>query len=123
MSIFSLVWRHPLADLLAKGASIGAMFTLIALVTGSIWENLGYLVGLGCKAYIVLILFFIYLGHVALIKLFDDEEKGSKAAAILTIIGAINLPIIVFCRLVEYTSSTCNYGLDGPSVHIDMMIH
>ena len=127
MSIFSLVWRHPLADLLAKeSAPIGAMFTLIALVTGSIWgkPTWGTWWVWDARLTSVLILFFIYLGHVALIKLFDDEEKGSKAAAILTIIGAINLPIIKFSvdwwNTLHQPASVMR--LDGPSIHIDMMI-
>ena len=127
MSLFSLVWRHPLADLLAKAsAPIGATFTLIAIVTGSIWgkPTWGTWWVWDARLTSVLILFFIYLGHIALINLFDDEDKGSKAAAILTLIGAVNLPIIKFSvdwwNTLHQPASVMR--LDGPSIQIDMMI-
>tara|TARA_B100000686_G_scaffold345035_1_gene428820 strand:+ start:22355 stop:23098 length:744 start_codon:yes stop_codon:yes gene_type:complete len=127
MSVFSLVWRHPLADLLAKSsAPIGAAFTLIALVTGSIWgkPTWGTWWVWDARLTSVLILFFIYLGHIALINVFEDEEKGAKAVAILTLIGAINLPIIKFSvdwwNTLHQPASVIK--IDGPSIHIDMMI-
>ncbi len=127
MSFFSLVWRHPLADLLAKSsAPIGAIFTLIALVTGSIWgkPTWGTWWVWDARLTSVLILFFIYLGHIALINVFEDEEKGAKAVAILTLIGAINLPIIKFSvdwwNTLHQPASVIK--IDGPSIHIDMMI-
>ncbi len=127
MSFFSLVWRHPLADLLAKSsAPIGAIFTLIALVTGSIWGKpmWGTWWVWDARLTSTLILFFIYLGHIALINVFEDEEKGAKAVAILTLIGAINLPIIKFSvdwwNTLHQPASVIK--IDGPSIHIDMMI-
>jgi len=127
MSVFSLVWRHPLADLIAKSsAPIGATFTLIALVTGSIWgkPTWGTWWVWDARLTSVLILFFIYLGHIALINVFEDEEKGAKTVAILTLIGAVNLPIIKFSvdwwNTLHQPASVIK--IDGPSIHIDMMI-
>ena len=99
MSIFSLVWRHPLADILSKSsAPIGATFTLIALVTGSIWgkPTWGTWWVWDARLTSVFILFLIYMGHIAVVRAFEDEYKGARAAAILTLFGAFNLPIIKF---------------------------
>ena len=99
MSIFSLVWRHPLADILSKSsAPIGATFTLIAIVTGSIWgkPTWGTWWVWDARLTSVFILFLIYMGHIAVVRAFEDEYKGARAAAILTLFGAFNLPIIKF---------------------------
>jgi len=126
MSIFSLVWRHPLADILSKSsAPIGATFTLIALVTGSIWgkPTWGTWWVWDARLTSVFILFLIYMGHIAVVRAFEDEYKGARAAAILTLFGAFNLPIIKFSvdwwNTLHQPASVIK--LDGPSIHIDMM--
>ena len=98
-SFFSIIWRHPLADLAAEEIGpIGAGFTFVCLVSGSLWgkpEWGAYWVW-DARLTSVLILFFLYLGHIALIRAFDNPAHGHRAAAILALVGAINLPIIVF---------------------------
>ena len=127
MSVFALVWRHPLADILSKcSAPIGASFTLIALVTGSIWgkPTWGTWWVWDARLTSVFILFLIYMGHITLVRSFEDEYKGARAGAILTLIGAFNLPIIKFSvdwwNTLHQPASVIK--LDGPTIHIDMMV-
>ena len=98
-SLLSIVWRHPLADIAAKEIGpVGAGFTLLCLISGSLWgrPEWGTYWVWDARLTSVLILFFLYLGHVALIRAFDNPRHGYRAAAILGLVGAINLPIIVF---------------------------
>jgi heme exporter protein C len=98
-SASALIWRHPLGDLIARAASpIGACFTFIALVTGSLWGKpmWGTWWVWDARLTSMLILFFLYLGHIALLNAFDDASRGNRAAAILAIVGFINVPIIKF---------------------------
>ncbi|EJF91232.1 heme ABC transporter permease [Bartonella tamiae] len=95
----TLVWRHPLADVALKSAApIGAIFTALALITGSLWgrPTWGTWWEWDARLTSVLVLFFIYLAIIALSRAFDDVSKGAKASAILTLIGFINIPIIKF---------------------------
>ena len=98
-SIGSLIWRHPLADVSAKaGAPIGAAFTLLALVTGSLWGKpmWGTYWVWDARLTSVLVLFFLYLGLIALWQSIEDPSRAGRAAAILAIVGSINIPIIKF---------------------------
>ena len=98
-SLGTLVWRHPLADVTAKSAApIGAAFTFLALVTGSLWgrPTWGAWWVWDARLTSVLILFLLYLGIIALWRAVDDPGKAARAAAILTLIGTVNLPIIKF---------------------------
>jgi len=95
----TLVWRHPLADVAAKAATpIGAAFTLICLITGSLWGRpmWGTYWVWDARLTSVLILFLMYLGLMALWRAVDDPSRAARAAAILTLVGALNLPIIKF---------------------------
>ena len=95
----TLVWRHPLADVAAKSAApIGAAFTFLALVTGSLWgkPTWGTYWVWDARLTSVLILFIIYLGLIALWQAVEDPGKAARAAAILTLVGTVNLPIIKF---------------------------
>ena len=95
----TLVWRHPLADVAAKAAApIGAAFTLLCLVTGSLWGRpmWGTYWEWDARLTSVLILFLMYLGLMALWRAVEDPSRAARAAAILTLVGAINLPIIKF---------------------------
>jgi heme exporter protein C len=98
-SFVSLVWRHALADVAARSAApIGAAFTALGLITGSIW---GYPIWgtwweWDGRITSVLIMFFIYLGYIAIWQAMDTQQKAARAAAILCLVGAINLPIIHF---------------------------
>jgi heme exporter protein C len=95
----TLVWRHPLADVTAKAATpIGAAFTLICLVTGSLWGRpmWGAYWVWDARLTSVLVLFLMYLGLIALWRTVEDPSRAARAAAILTLVGALNLPIIKF---------------------------
>ncbi len=94
-----LVWRHPLADVAGVAAApVGAAFTFLALVTGAIWgqPTWGTWWVWDARLTSVLILFFLFLGYIALRNAFDEPERAAKAAAILGLVGAVNLPIIKF---------------------------
>jgi heme exporter protein C len=98
-SAFSLVWRHPLADLAAAEISpVGAGFAALCLGTGSMWGKpmWGAWWVWDARLTSVLVLFFLYLGHVALVRAFDDPQRGYRAGAIFALVGAVDLPIIKF---------------------------
>lgn len=98
-SFVSLVWRHPLADIAAEEIGpVGAGFTFLCLVTGSLWGKpmWGTYWVWDARLTSVLILLFLYLGHITLIRAFDNKTHAYRAASILALAGAINLPIIIF---------------------------
>lgn len=95
----ALVWRHPLADVAARAiAPVGALFALLCLVTGSLWgrPTWGTWWVWDARLTSMLVLFFLYLGYVAVASAFDEPGRGSKAANILALVGAINLPIVKY---------------------------
>jgi heme exporter protein C len=98
-SAVGLIWRHPLADIAARSAApLGAGFTLLCLVTGSLWGEpmWGTWWVWDARLTSVLVLFFLYLGYIALVNAFDEPTRGARAGAILALVGAVNLPIIKF---------------------------
>jgi len=98
-SVFSLIWRHPLADTAARAAApLGAMFTLLGLITGSLWGRpmWGAYWVWDARLTSFLLLLFLYLGYIALWNAIEDETRAARAAAILALVGAVNLPIIKF---------------------------
>ncbi|HUJ02079.1 MAG TPA: heme ABC transporter permease CcmC [Rhizomicrobium sp.] len=98
-SFFSLVWRHPLADVAAKTAApLGALFTALALVTGSLWGRpmWGTFWVWDGRLTSFLLLLFLYLGYIALWNAIEDETRAARAAAILALVGAADLVIIKF---------------------------
>ena len=98
-SLFSLVWRHPLADTAARTAApLGAVFTALGLVTGSLWGRpmWGAYWVWDARLTSFLLLLFLYLGYMALWNAIEDEARAARAAAILALVGAVNLPIIKF---------------------------
>jgi heme exporter protein C len=98
-SLGTLVWRHPLADAAQKAAApLGAGFTFVCLVTGSLWGKpmWGTYWVWDARLTSVLVLFIIYLGLIALWRSIDDPGRAARAAAILTLVGAVDLPIIKF---------------------------
>jgi heme exporter protein C len=125
-SVSALVWRHPLGDVIAQAAApIGASFTFLALVTGSLWGRPTWGIWWVWDARLtsVLILFFLYLGHMALSRAFDDPTRGSRAAALLAIVGIINLPIIHFSVVWWHTlhQGSSVFRLDGPTIAPSML--
>jgi heme exporter protein C len=98
-SFLGLVFRAPLADAAARAAApLGAGFTLLALVTGSLWGRpmWGTWWVWDARLTSVLVLFLFYLGYMALEAAIDDEAKAARACAILALVGLINLPIVHF---------------------------
>jgi len=95
----TLIWRHPLADVAAKTAApIGATFTFIALVTGSLWGKpmWGTYWVWDARLTSMLVLFLLYLGLIALWHAIEEPGRAGRAAAILALVGAVNIPIIKF---------------------------
>jgi heme exporter protein C len=98
-SLLGLVNRHPLADVAAKAAApLGAMFTALALITGSLWGKpmWGAYWVWDARLTSFLLLLFLYLGYIALWNAIEDETRAARAAAILALVGVVNLPIIEF---------------------------
>ncbi len=99
-SLISFVWRHALADVAAKSAApAGAVFTAVGLMTGSIWgyTTWGTWWEWGdARLVSVLVLFFIYLGYIAVWQAMETPQKAARAASILCLVGAVNIPIIQF---------------------------
>ena len=117
----TLVWRHPLADVAAKAAApIGACFTLLALVTGSLWGKpmWGTWWVWDARLTSVFVLFLMYLGLMALNRAMDDPTRAAKVSAILILVGFVNIPIIKFS--VEWWNtlhqSASVLRLDGPAI-------
>ena len=95
----TLVWKHPLADVAAKvAAPLGAAFTFLALVTGSLWGRpmWGTYWAWDARMTSVLVLFLMYLGVIALWHAIEEPSRAARAAAVLTLVGSINIPIIKF---------------------------
>jgi heme exporter protein C len=118
----TLVWRHPLADVAAKTAApIGAAFTFLCLFAGSMWGRpmWGTYWVWDARLTSVLVMFLMYLGLIALWNTVEDPTRAGRAAAILTLVGALNLPIIKFS--VDWWNTlhqgTSVFRLDGPSIH------
>src|SRR5256714_7511160 len=125
-SAVALVWRHPLAEVAALAAApIGAAFTFVCLATGSLWGRpmWGTWWVWDARLTSVLILFFLYLGYIALANAFDDPSRGGRAAAVLALVGVVNLPIIKFSvdwwNTLHQPASVMRIG--GPPVAISML--
>ncbi|MBV1695933.1 MAG: heme ABC transporter permease [Hyphomicrobiales bacterium] len=117
-----LVFRHPLADVSAKAAApIGAAFTFLALVTGSLWgkPTWGTYWIWDARLTSVLILFFLYLGLIALRSSIEEETLASRLTAILALVGVAILPVIKFSvdwwNTLHQPASVMRIG--GPSIH------
>jgi heme exporter protein C len=121
-----LVWKHPLAFLIGRAAApLGAGFTLVCLVTGALWGQTSWGTWWVWDARLtsVLVLFFLYLGFMALADAFDDPERGNRASAILALVGFVNIPIIKFSvdwwSTLHQPASIIRGG--GPAVHPSML--
>ena len=122
----TLVWKHPLADVSLKAAApIGAVFTALALATGSIWGRpmWGTWWVWDGRLTSVFVLFLMYLGLIALTRALDDPARSARAAAIVTLVGVINIPIIKFS--VEWWNTLHQPAsvmrLDGPTIHSSLL--
>jgi len=126
-SAVGLIWKHPLAHLSAEAAApIGACFTFICLFTGSLWGKpmWGTWWVWDARLTSVLVLFFLYLGYIALNSAFDDPSRGERSAAILALIGFINVPIIKFSvdwwNTLHQPASVVK--MSGPAIHGSMLV-
>ena len=122
----TLVWRHPLADVALKSAApIGATFTALALLTGSIWGKpmWGTWWQWDARLTSVFVLFLMYLGIIALTRALDDPARAARAAAVITLVGVINIPIIKFSvdwwNTLHQPASV--FRLDGPTIDPSML--
>lgn len=123
----ALVWRHPLAEIYSKAAApLGAGFTLLCLVTGSLWGEPMWGTWWVWDARLTseLILLFLYLGYIALQSAIEDRRAAARAGAVLAIVGVVNIPIIHYS--VEWWS-TLHQGatvtkFDKPSIATSMLI-
>jgi heme exporter protein C len=126
-SAVALVWRHPLAGIAAQAAApLGAAFTLVCLVTGSLWGRpmWGTWWVWDARLTSVLVLFFLYLGYIALANAFDDPGRGGRAASVLALVGVVNLPIIKFS--VDWWNTLHQAGsvfrIGGPTIDKSMLV-
>ena len=123
----TLVWRHPLADAAQKAAApLGAGFTFICLATGSIWGKpmWGTWWVWDARLTSVLVLFLIYLGLIALWRTIEDQGVAARAAAILTLVGVVNIPIIKFSvdwwNTLHQPASV--FRLGGPTISREFLV-
>jgi len=126
-SAVALVWRHPLAEVAARAAApIGAAFTFVCLATGSLWGRpmWGTWWVWDARLTSVLILFFLYLGYIALVNAFDDPSRGGRAGSVLALVGVVNLPIIKFSvdwwNTLHQPASVMRIG--GPRIDVSMLV-
>ncbi len=126
-AVITLVWRLKLAEvIMMTSAPIGAIFTAIVLITGSLWGKPMWGTWWVWDARLTseLVLLFMYLGIIGLYGAIEDPRKGARACAVLVLVGIVNIPIIHFS--VEWWS-TLHQGptvtkLDKPSIHLSMLI-
>ncbi len=126
-SASSLIWKHPLSDIVARSsAPIGAAFTFLCLITGALWGKpmWGTWWVWDARLTSMLILFFLYMGYMVLLNAFDDPQRGVKPAAILALVGVVNIPIIKFS--VDWWNTLHQpaslFKMDGPSVSPQMLL-
>jgi heme exporter protein C len=125
-SAVAFIWKHPLADVAAKAsAPIGAVFTALALATGMLWGQpmWGAWWVWDARLTSVLILFFLYLGYIVLWNAIEEPARAARAARILALVGAINLPIIKFSvdwwNTLHQPASVMRF--DGPTMPASML--
>ena len=121
-----LIWRLKIADVVAEAsAPIGAAFTAVALITGSFWGKPMWGTWWIWDARLTseLLLLFLYFGYMALRGSLETPQSSAKAAAILAVVGVVNIPIIHFS--VEWWNTLHQPAtitkLDTPSMHISML--
>jgi heme exporter protein C len=122
-----LVWRIKLAELAARNAApLGAVFTALTLVTGSLWGKpmWGTWWEWDARMTSELVLLFLYLGYIALHDAFPERRTGARASAVLALVGLVNLPIIHYS--VEWWHSLHQPAtitkLGAPSIDTEMLV-
>jgi len=125
MGFIALVWRIRIMEVLViASAPIGAAFTMLALTTGSLWGRpmWGTYWVWDARLTSELVLLFLYFGVIALYNAFDEPRKAARAASLMSIVGAINLPIIYFS--VEWWNTLhqgSSFGSQGSGIHPAML--
>ncbi len=126
MSLFVLVWRHPMAEVLSVSCvPIGALFTALSLATGSLWGKpmWGTYWVWDARLTSVLVLLFLYGGYWALYKSYSRPDQGIRAASLLALVGVINLPIIKgsveWWNTLHQPASLTKFS--NPSIHPTML--
>ena len=129
--IVVLVWRMKMAELvLASCAPIGASFTFLALVTGSLWGKpmWGTYWVWDARLTSELILLFLYLGVIGLYNAIDDKRVAARAVSILAIVGVVNIPIIHYSvewwNSLHQTASLTKFEKPSmpPSMYVPILI-
>ena len=122
-----LVWRHPLAALMARAAApVGASFAAVCLLTGSLWGRpmWGTYWVWDARLTSVFVLFLMYLGVIALWRTIEDPTRAGRVTAILTLVGAINIPIIKFSvdwwNTLHQPASVVK--MSGPAIHPSILL-
>jgi len=125
-SVLALVLKHPLADLAARELSpVGATVTALCLATGSLWGRpmWGTWWAWDARMTSVLVLFFLWVGHAALTRAFEDEARGARMGAILALVGVVNLPVVKFSvdwwNTLHQPASVAR--LAAPGMHVSML--
>ena len=125
-SAVAIIWRHPLADVAAKTAApIGACFTFLALVTGSLWGKpmWGTWWVWDARLTSVFVLFLLYLGYIAIWQAIEEPTRAARIAAIVALVGFVNIPIIKFS--VDWWNSLHQPAsvlrADGPAIHSSIL--
>jgi heme exporter protein C len=120
----SLTFNTRLAAMMARAiAPTGAMFTFVALWTGAFWgrPTWGAYWVWDARLTSELVLLFLYFGFIALANAFEDPRRGDRAAALLALIGLVNLPIIYFSVLWWNTlHQGASVSFKGTSMHVTM---
>ena len=126
MSVIAFVWRHSVADIAAKSAALpGAVFTALALFTGAIWgkPTWGAWWVWDARLTSVLVLFFVYIGYMAIWQSVQEKHQAARFARIVALVGFINIPIIKFS--VDWWNSLHQPAsivrIDGPTIHASML--
>ena len=126
-SIIGLIFKSPTSFTISRALSpIGLIMSVVVLITGSIWGNLtwGTYWVWDARLTSMLILTFVYIGHLFLLYSFEHFQKADFAASILAIIGMVNLPIVKFSvdwwTTLHQGSSVFKVG--GPSMTTDYLI-
>jgi len=124
----AIIWHIKLAEItMLSSASIGASFTFLALVTGSIWgkPTWGTWWEWGdARLLSELLLLFLYLGVIGLYNAIEDKRKAAQAVAILSLVGIVNIPIIhysvIFINTLHQGPTVSKF--DNPSIDTRMLI-
>ncbi|MEM1409316.1 MAG: cytochrome c biogenesis protein CcsA, partial [Pseudomonadota bacterium] len=126
-SLVSFIWRHRVADIVAREAApLGLLFSLLAIITGALWGKVtwGVFWDWDPRLTSVLVLVLLYLGYMAMWQLIDNEWTAARAAGLLAMLGAVNLPIIKFS--VDWWDSLHQQATvirqDGPRMPASMLV-